>query len=100
MAALDIGAGSQAREPCTHLRHIHLAKSLQDFLNFKEFTQAQIGDLKNLPDFGTTYGDKDQLSGTICSISGKQVLLLENSGKFTGPCERAALNSIKWLASK
>ncbi|GEM_PF-770119 len=64
-----------------------LAKALQNSLNSKEVTQAQISDLKKLTDFGTTYGDNGKLSGTVRSINGQQILLLEQVGKFTGPCE-------------
>jgi len=67
-----------------------LAIALQRALKLIFVTKTQMADLKNLPDVGTTDGDNDKLKGTICSIGGKRILLLEHSGKFTGPCEPTA----------
>ncbi len=62
-----------------------LAVALQSALKSSSVTEAQIVDLQELPDLGTTDGDK--LTGTLCAITGKQILLLERSGTFSGPCE-------------
>ncbi len=68
-----------------------LLSDLKSLMNHPKLTDQQIDSLKELPYISDTTNDRgDQIKVTTVSINGKRLLIVEHSGKTTGPCQPMA----------